>query len=92
MKVKYCTCCGAVMYQRLQQFHNQDIGYSICADCVGMLRRRKDYDPQEFERCYGREGVNYPRVTPACNVCGSTRRSVKRDARQHGVEDPICCE
>lgn len=91
--MKRCACCGASIYDaRMRQFRNQDTGYSICADCAGSARRRKDYDPAEFERTYGREGQHYPRVIPACESCGLSRNEVKAAARATGRKPPLCCE
>jgi hypothetical protein len=90
--MKACAVCGASIWQRLRQWHNRDIGYSICADCVGWLRRRKDYDPKDFEFLYGREGQHYPRVIPACSNCGLSRQDTMIAARAlNMVENPVCC-
>jgi hypothetical protein len=88
--MKRCACCGACVYGRIRQWHNQDTGYSLCAECAGSARRRQDYDGADFERTYGREGVHYPRVVPACENCGLSRKDVKMAARVTGT--PVCCQ
>lgn len=52
-----CCCCGASHYGR--QFHNQDTGFGLCETCVNWIKERGTYTPEEFNRTYGIEGVNY---------------------------------
>src|SRR5450830_1519394 len=63
-----CCCCGDEAYGR--QFHNQDLGYGLCARCVSYVTPRTE----DMARTYGIEGVHFKLDTPAqVRVPGSTQ-------------------
>lgn len=53
-----CTCCGGPA-GRWQQHWNQDTGYGLCASCRDWIWDRGPKDREDFERTYGKPGVNY---------------------------------
>jgi uncharacterized C2H2 Zn-finger protein len=53
-----CAVCGDLARAEKQWF-NRDRGYGLCGRCAAWLKTRKDYDPEEFESNYGREGVHW---------------------------------
>jgi len=53
-----CSCCGGEA-PAYGQWHNRDRGYGLCGGCATRISRRSDYDPQEFKRCYGEEGIHW---------------------------------
>ena len=52
-----CACCGGDA-GRFQQFFNQDTGYGVCSSCVTWIKGR-GMNQAEFERIYGKPGINY---------------------------------
>ncbi len=58
-----CSCCDG--RARGRQWHNRDIGYGMCVDCVDWIRKRHAEDPKrgenedEIRRLYGVEGVHW---------------------------------
>jgi hypothetical protein len=55
-----CAVCGQDA-GRWHQFHNQDTGWGICRRCVDWIKndRQHPIEVDEFERTYGKPGVNY---------------------------------
>lgn len=53
-----CCCCGGSAPAK-EQWWNRDKGYGLCGGCAVYIKSRKDYDPQDFEQCYGKEGVHW---------------------------------
>jgi hypothetical protein len=59
MVVLTCSCCGGEA-PALAQWHNRDLGYGLCGRCAAWIRGRTQfYDPDEFLRCYGEEGIHW---------------------------------
>lgn len=79
-----CACCGAMTIGR--QFHNQDTGYGLCDDCVTYIQSRGHYTQEEFERCYGVDGINY-RVKEKTNI-PTGKYYIKE--QPHGWFDILC--
>lgn len=71
-----CTCCGSSAGRWLQHW-NQDTGYGLCAGCRDWIweRDHNGTTRAEFERTYGKPGVNFPAWPvghPATNPTTST--------------------
>jgi hypothetical protein len=59
MVVLTCSCCGG-QAPAFAQWHNRDRGYGLCGRCAAWIRSRtRFYDPGEFLRCYGEEGIHW---------------------------------
>ncbi len=53
-----CCCCGNGA-KAARQWWNRDTGFGLCGSCAQMIQARKDYDPDEFTRTYGHEGMHW---------------------------------
>jgi len=58
-----CACCGGDA-GHYAQWHNQDKGHGICRTCVERVKAHRPFGhdpitPEQFQRTYGIEGVNY---------------------------------
>ena len=58
-----CCCCGESA-GRWKQWHNRDTGYGLCKRCAEWIKQHRPFGhepitPEEFERTYGVEGVNW---------------------------------
>jgi hypothetical protein len=54
-----CSCCGGEA-PALAQWPNRDRGFGLCGRCAAWIRSRtRFYDPREFHRCYGSEGIHW---------------------------------
>ena len=54
-----CSVCGSDAGD-FPQWHNRDIGFGLCRKCADWLPTRgQHYNRDEFQRCYGIEGVHF---------------------------------
>ena len=53
-----CCCCGGPAPAK-KQWWNRDKGYGLCGKCAVWIKKRPDYDPEEFTQNYGEEGVHW---------------------------------
>ena len=54
------TCCVCGDYAPAwKQWWNRDRGYGLCGRCAEWLKRRPEYNPEEFQSYYGDEGVHW---------------------------------
>ena len=51
-----CNCCGG--RTRGRQWHNRDIGYGMCTDCIAHVRA-KGMPESEIQDLYGFEAVHW---------------------------------
>jgi hypothetical protein len=63
---KVCSCCDRYA-GHFQQWHNRDIGFGICADCIAWLRAPREGKPPrcdeaEIRDLYGIEGVHFAKA------------------------------
>jgi hypothetical protein len=88
-----CTCCGAHA-GRWEQHWNQDTGYGLCARCRDWIwERNHPGTPQtEFERTYGKPGVNYEAwpepVTGPARPAIEARFTAEGEAAPAGTPNP----
>jgi hypothetical protein len=59
-----CCVCGSLALA-VKQWWNRDRGFGLCGDCAASLKRRPDYDAEEFRDYYGDEGVHWIALPPA---------------------------
>lgn len=52
---KTCACCGDVTAP-LEQWHNQDGGFGLCARCAEWIESRQG--AEYLQDCYGQRGVH----------------------------------
>lgn len=43
-KQKDCACCGGLIEQPLEQWHNQDSGTALCRPCADWIEDRRGAD------------------------------------------------
>lgn len=62
-----CSCCGGEA-RAFAQGWNHDRGYGLCGGCATWIRETsRSFDPHEFRRSYGDEGVHWvPTVWSTC--------------------------
>lgn len=59
-----CCCCGSLALAK-EQWFNRDRGYGLCGACADMLKRRPDYNEEEFTSYYGHAGIHWMPSEPA---------------------------
>jgi hypothetical protein len=53
-----CCVCGGDA-PAIAQWWNRDTGFGLCGRCAVWLRARPEYEPDDFQRTYGQEGIHW---------------------------------